>query len=410
MKFAIKLLSFLKPIGVILIFSLLLGCSQPAKKGRSKSGTMDTPAFHVSRGDDALLSGQYDAAVKSFNQALSLDPAFSPAQSGLAVAKAYLVARPSVSDQSKSSVLKEAEALLDKALEGAGDHKSTLIRTHNSAIQVYVALQLPKEDWYDKVIDHYKEAESLDPNDSASHFFSARAHAVKLNYPSAVLHYKKVLEIGKKYEEEANRELKRIQRVQRALPGSQFGASVANVREISRADVAALFIAELRLDRIYQSGNTSSSSFSAPKTQQKMRLDPLQKYPEAVDISGHPMERAILEIIKYGVKGLEPDPAHKFYPDQKIKRAEFSLMVQDILVKVTKNSGLETQFMGQASPFPDVRSDAWFYNATRTVVNRGLMSVNNKVTGDFEPFGSVSGADALLTIRNLKEILKSYLR
>ena len=411
MKFKIQILSLLKPLAVFLLLLLSIGCSEPAKQVRPQAGTMDTPAFHVSAGDDALMVKDYQTAIKSFNQALSLDADSSPAQSGLAVAKAYQIARPSISKQSKLEVFKEAEKLIEKAIGGADDKKSSLIRAHNFAIQVYVALQLPEDSWYEKTLDHFQEAISLDSNSSEAYFFSARAHATKLNYAEAVKSYNQVLKIAKGYQEEANKELRLIQRIQRALPDSKFGASVANEPKISRADVAALFIAELRLNRIYRANiSKPKGSYNAPANQQKLQLDPLQKYPAAVDIAGHPMEGAILTIIKMGVKGLAPDPAHRFHPDQTITRAEFALVVQDILVKVTKNKALEIQFVGQPSPFPDVKNDVWFYNAVRTVVNRGLMSVRNQATGDFEPLGSVSGADALLTIRSLKGILKSYLR
>jgi hypothetical protein len=71
---------------------------------------------------------------------------------------------------------------------------------------------------------------------------------------------------------------------------------------------------------------------------------------------------------------------------------------------------LATRFMNESSPFPDVNQNIYYYNAVRTVINRGLMSVNNKVTGEFEPMASVSGTEALLAIRTLKEILEGYLR
>jgi hypothetical protein len=85
-------------------------------------------------------------------------------------------------------------------------------------------------------------------------------------------------------------------------------------------------------------------------------------------------------------------------------------LIQDLLIRITRDASLSTRYIGERSPFPDVSKNVWYYNATRTVVNRGLMTVKNKVTGEFEPLSHVSGADALLTIRTLKEILKEYLR
>lgn len=401
-------------VSALLIASIysLSGCGESAKQVRTGQGYMDTPAFHVQRGDEALMKFDYEKARSAYRKALSLDSKNVPALSGMAAATANAAARPEVSKQTKQKVLEQAEDQIETALDNtSSDDKLNQARSHNFAIQVYLSLKLPEKEWYEKAKDHFDEAIDLTPDDPAPYFFMARVEAAKLNYVNAAQYFHKVLELGGKYQEEANKELKRIQRIQRALPGSQFGAKIAGVEKITRADVAALFIAELRLDRLYQDNvQKSDTSYRPPKSQQKMSTDPLQKFPEAVDIAGHPLEETILEVIKLGIKGLSPDPAHKFHPDQELKRAEFAQLIQDILIRIIKDNSLATKFIGQESPFPDVNQDLWYYNAARTVVSRGLLQVNNAVTGDFEPFAPISGADALLTIRKMKEILKKYLR
>ncbi len=395
-----------------MVMSLLLmsSCSQQAASSRERSGSMDTPEFHVQRGDDALLNQRYEDARASYRKALSLKSDHANALSGLAVASAYEASRPGVSKATRTSTFEQAEDQIKKALKAADNDKERA-RIHSFAIRIYFVLQLPKDDWYENAEEHFEDAVDLDADNPAPYYFMGLAAARKLSYNKATELLEKVLALGAQYEDQANKELKRIQDIRRAVPGSQFGADVAYVEKITRADVAALFVAELRLDRIYkQSGQTKKSGYVVPNAQKKMSLDPLQKYPDAVDITGHPLEASIKEVIKLGVKGLGPDPAHKFYPDQEYKRAEFAQLLQDLLIKVTKDPSLATRYVGEASPFPDVNQNIWYYNATRTVVNRGLMTVNNKVTGDFEPMASVSGSEALLAIRNLKEILKSYLR
>jgi len=393
-----------------LILFLFSGCAKQASQSRSSTGSMDTPEFHVQRGDDALLAKQYENARSSYRKAISLDPGHSQALSGMAAASAYEASRPGVSKSTRESVLTKSEEQIRNAVETA-KKDSEKARAHSFAIQVYLALQIPSTEWYDIAQNHFDDAVDLNRNDPAPYFFMGLAEAQRLNYDKASAMFDKVLGIGKTYEREANQELERIQQIRRAMPGSKFGAKIANVGKITRADVAALFIAELRLDRLYkQQAKSASGSYQAPKSQQKMKLDPLQKYPDAIDISGHPLEGSIKEVMKLGVKGLGPDPAHKFHPDQEFKRAEFAQLIQDLLIRITKDKYLSTRFIGEPSSFPDVNQNIWYYNATRTVVNRGLMTVNNKVTGEFEPLSHVSGADALLTIRTMKEILKEYLR
>ncbi len=401
---------YFSSIVFILMVLLASGCAQQKAQPRDRVGSMDTPEFHVQRGDDALLSKQYENARSSYRKALSLNADHTGALSGLAAASAYEASRPNVSKSTRLATLLKSEEQIEKALKTAKGKREEA-RAHSFAIQVYLALQLPEDDWHEKAKDHFEEAVDLVPNDPAPYFFMGLAEARKLNYDPAGKMFDKVLSLAGQYEAEANRELQRIQEIRRAMPGSQFGARIANVEKITRADVAALFIAELRLDRIYKrKAKSTAGGYQAPKSQQKMKLDPLQKYPDAVDITGHPLESSIKEVISLGVKGLGPDPAHKFHPDQEFKRAEFAQLIQDLLIRVTSDSSLAGRFIGETSPFPDVNENVWYYNAARTVVTRGLMTVNNKVTGEFEPMAHVSGADALLTIRTLKEILKEYLR
>ncbi len=394
---------------IMLTFMIVACGGAPAKK-RSQTGHMDTPSFHVQRGDEALIKSQFESARSAYKKALSLESNYSPALSGLAAATAYEASRPGVSEQTKKQVLQEATSQIEQALDSASSTASRA-RAHSYAMQVYLSLQLPKEEWYEKVKDHFEEAQDLTPNSPAPMFYMAKAEAAGYNYDQAAQLYQKVLGQGGKFEVRANKELKRIQRIQRALPSSGFGKRIANVEKITRADVAGLFIVELKLDRLYRDQKKKGSSgYQVPKSQRKMKLDPLQKYPDAVDINGHPLESAIKEVMSLGIKGLGADPSHKFYPDQEFKRAEFAQLLQDLLIKIARDPALATRFVGEPSPFPDVNPNVWYYNAVRTVVNRGLMQVNNAVTGNFSPMAPVSGADALLAIRNLKEILNAYTR
>lgn len=395
---------------IIMLALVIVSCAPPPSKKRSRTGHMDTPAFHVQRGDKALMNSQYEPARSAYKKALSLDGNYSPALSGLAAASAYEASRPGVSVQTRQQILEEAKEQIEQALDSASSDKNRA-RAHSYAMQVYFSLQLPKVEWYENVKDHYFEARELSPNDPEPVFFMAKAEAAGYNYSQASRLYQKVLEMGGAYEARANKALKRIQRIQRALPGSAFGKQIANVEKITRADIAGLFIAELKLERLYRDQKKKQAGgYQVPQSQRKLKMDPVQKYPEAVDISGHPMEASIKEIMALGIKGLSANPSHKFYPDQEFKRAEFALLLQDILIRITRDPSLATQFIGEPSPFPDVNPNVWYYNAARTVVTRGLMQVNNTVTGSFSPLAPVSGADALLAVRNLQEILKAYIR
>jgi len=84
------------------------------------------------------------------------------------------------------------------------------------------------------------------------------------------------------------------------------------------------------------------------------------------------------------------------------------MMVEDILIKVSGDESLSTKFIGSKSPFPDLRSDLPYFNAVMVCTSRGIMEARDLTTGEFGPKDTVSGADALLVIRKIKEELKFF--
>ena len=387
--------------------ALTLGaCGPKAPEARKQASQMDTAEFHQSQGDRALLAHRFSDAKAAYNKALQLAPDDAKASSGLAVALAYLSLGSNVTDPTRVQLFKQGESLLEKAIDQADD-KMTTARAHSFAVRFHVIMQRPTDDWFAKAQNHYEEAIEATPGNAEPYFFMAAAHSLRLEYDQATNLYSKVLSFNADYYSEANDELKRIQKVQRALPGSRFGKNLANTIAITRADTAALLIAELRLDRLYvTSSRTAKSSFQVPASQRKFQTQvaPAQNMPDATDLRNHPMADTINMVIKLGIKGLEADASHKFHPSEKLTRAEFAMILQDVLVKITGDTSLATKFMDQNSPHPDVSTDRWYYNAVRTVVNRGMMEIKNQASGNFNPMGNVSGADALLAVSTLKNI------
>ena len=126
------------------------------------------------------------------------------------------------------------------------------------------------------------------------------------------------------------------------------------------------------------------------------------------DISDHPLRADIEGVLEIGVRGLEPYPDGLYHPLEFINRATYAMMVEDILIKVTGDNALATKFIGQVSPFPDLRSDLPYFNAVMVLTSRGIMEAKEFTSGEFAPLKPVPGADALLVIRKFKEELKIY--
>jgi len=84
-------------------------------------------------------------------------------------------------------------------------------------------------------------------------------------------------------------------------------------------------------------------------------------------------------------------------------------MIQDIMVRALNDPDLETKFIGENSKFDDVRSDSPYYNAIVVAHSRDILKLKDFAKGYFGPNDPVSGATALLAIRQLKtSVLAAY--
>ncbi len=403
--------SFINPallIGVI----AMLGLGGCGKEPRKAVGLMDTPQHHTGIGHDFIEKGNWKEAGKSFDLAIGLGKDHGPAFAGKAIVVAHGATAGGLDAEQREKLFEQADDLVDQALDKAetpGEKRAA----HVAGIRVHRLTKVERK-WLVEAEEHYEDAVKLDKRrlDPDPHFYMARAYRDAFEVRKAVDLYRKVLGMNSRKSGMATTEMALVQKVIRAEPGSRHGRVIAFAPSISRADIAALFIEELRLERLYQRGNTRrfDTGFKPPTQDRKFEADKVVRAAEVTDIARHPLRADILAVIKLRVAGLQPDARHRFYPNQPLRRAQFAMMVQDILVKVTGEKGLATKFVGQASPFGDVRGDHFSFNAIVTVTSRGLMEPLDKIKGDFGPKKPVHGADALLVIRLLNNQLRRYIR
>jgi len=376
----------------ILIFSLLfIGACAP--KARKAVSALDTPEHHVFSGMKLLEKENYDDAMREFNLAIQLDPKFSSAYTGIGLVNGY------------KGNFKEA---FDNAKKGR-----ELAKTNDDKVNARVGLMRiysmeRKGDWIDEVESAFKGAIDIDPKSSAAHYYMGEAYKLFYDFDKAGEMFKKVLDMNDKYLMEANNQWKLVQKIQRAAPGSIIGKKIALIDKINRADIAALFVQELQLEKLYEkrSPKKFDTGFKAPST--AFAADRIEKTEAATDISNHVLRTDIQTVLNIGVKGLEPYPDHTYRPDDVITRASYAIMVEDILTKVTGDDKLSTKYIGNKSPFPDLRGDLPYFNAVMVVTTRGIMEAVDLTTGEFAPMKPVSGADALLIIRKLKDELRFF--
>ncbi len=119
-----------------------------------------------------------------------------------------------------------------------------------------------------------------------------------------------------------------------------------------------------------------------------------------------------MTVLKWNVRGLQPiydqkTHAELFYPNKPMTRKELAFVLEDVLIKLTGDETISTQHLGQSrSLYPDVKAtDAW-YNAIVTVVNRNLMETG--LSGAFRPDDNMDGADLILSLMRLRNIMNIY--
>jgi hypothetical protein len=379
---------------MVLIFvavgALIISC---APKSVKPVGEMDTPEHHFYTGMKLLDQGRYAAAQEEFDRSIQLDPKFSKAYAGKGLVKAY-----EGNSKAAFDVMKQAwkYAKLDEEK----------IFVHVSRIRLYT-MGKPDKGWLNDATSEFGAAIKIDPKSSAAHYFMGMAYKAGLNFDKAGQMFRQVIDVNKDYVKEADIEWNLTQKIQRAMPGTITGKKIAVVERITRADAAALFMEELKIDVLFKK-RTPKTFDTAFKDPEKAKTAAFMSSTSPKDIASHPLKVDIEGILQIGVRGLEMYPDGAFRPNDFVDRATYAMMIEDILIKVSGDNALATKFIGSTSPFPDLRPDLPYFNAVMVVTSRGIMEAKDLTSGEFAPLGPVPGVDALLIIRKIKEELKFF--
>lgn len=381
---------FAKKIFIILAAISLLSLYACGPKAMAPKAELDTPEHHVAVGNKLLKAGKIDVAFREFNRAKELDPKFSPAYVGLGLVDGF---RDNFKNGLKT--MKEARKY------ARGDEQKIAVNVGFMRLYIMGKENVDKN-WLKLVEEEFDKAILISKDVSEPYFHMGLAYKMSYKFRQAVDQFSKVLELDNGYIAEADKEYALVQKIERAMPGSKIGKKIALVEKITRADVAALFIEELKVDEIFKKRvpKKFDTEFKSPEKQLETGI--YVKILPATDIDDHVLKADIDAVIEIGIKGLQPFPDHTYKPYQTITRAEFAMMIEDILIKLTGVDDLATRFIGSVSPFPDLRNDLPYFNSVMICTTRGIMVAKNLATGEFDAIGPVSGADAVLSIRMLK--------
>jgi hypothetical protein len=386
--------------GVLCATILLPGCGPKARKA---GGQMDDPPTHYKQGMKYWDDGKYAQAEEEFKLAQSLDPKYAPAYAGLALTTAQ-TAKTADNVEASEEGFKAALKLADKAQGLDSKIPEVFI-----AKAIVITMQNEGKDakkWLKDVEKEYNKAIKIDPENAEAYYRRGYCYKKAYEFSSASADFKKVLDLKKEFTSEANEQWEIVQKIERAAPGTDVGKKIALVEKISRADIAALFVSELKIDKLIdkKAPKNYDTDFQAPEDKREMKADSIVEMAAVTDIDGHWAKNFVMDVVERNIRGLEPYPDHTFHPDQLINRGEYALMVEDALIAITGDKDLATKHIGTESRFPDVNPSHPAYNAICNAVDKGVMDA--AMNGEFGLEKAVSGPDALLVIRKLKDLNK----
>jgi|TARA_B100001964_G_scaffold169561_1_gene186488 tetratricopeptide (TPR) repeat protein len=364
-------------LGLLVIGLLATGCaSGPVIEGEPES-ELDTPEHHYDLGKYYLERGEMGKAEKEFKRSIELNPKFSLGYSGIGLVHT----KNGEFDKAHESIKKAKK--LAKSIDGKAIADVNYIRLY---------IDSKEEDWLKKAVKAFNRVKKVDPERSDIYLYTGLAYKKANKYDKATEKFSKVISLDKEYVARANKEWNDIQNRERAAPGTLNGENLSRIDRINRADLAALFVKEFRLDKIFKEKGVPISESN----------NPILNTP--TDFEYHKLKADIEMVLSYRVRGLEMFAKGVFAPDKNITRASFAVMIEDILARINRENWIYRKFVGSVSPFYDVDNGYYAFNSIMTVSSRGIMS--GDLEGNFRKESSVSGAEALLILRSLKERLR----
>jgi tetratricopeptide (TPR) repeat protein len=379
-----RFLKIMVLMGVI-VSLILSGCGpKPIKK----ESVLDTPENHITQGLRELDAGRLDRAQAEFKRASALDPDHPGGYVGMGLVLA------------EKGDFKEALNLVDKGLGKDDKYIDGYIAKGRIIVK-----QRKDDDWLKDAVKIFDKALKIDPDSEKALFYKGMAYKEAYEFGEAANIYSKVIAMKGDFAKDANAEWELVQKIQRAAPGTKIGKKIALIPQIDRADLAVLFVEELKLLEVLEKKQTKTydTGFRPPDDPTAMQTSSTESMAAATDIENHWARSWIESIIGTGVMDVFPD--HTFRPDDLIIRSNYASFIQNILTAVTGDASLATKYIGTPSRFPDVNATHYAYNAICLAVDRGIMKADT-MTGAFGMSDNISGADALLIIRDFQNALR----
>lgn len=368
---------FLILLAVITLFCSGINCSKAVKK---------VSDIHTIRelylgGIQKLKTDDINAAETDFKKAIELDRKSPYGYTGLAFLGL------------KQKNYKEALKYVKKALKYDRNF------TDAYAVKGYIiCLRKHGEKWFGEAVEPLGKALELDPDNQQALFFLAECHLAAQLYEEAFRLYAEAMEKEGTYTCMAAEKNSLAGKIIEAAPVSEKGGHIALDDKIDRSDLCVLLFEELKLKELIR--ERRPAVFERLFKQDLSLKDRKGRIPS--DVNSHRSKKWILDIIPLHLTCLDVFPNGFYYPDRILTRAQFAVVMQDIMAMVEDDRSLSTIYIGTESRFPDVHEDYYAFNGITLCVGKGIMEVNPD-TGNFDPDLPVSGVEAILMLRALEK-------
>ena len=361
--------------GLLIVGLTAMACGP---KPAARESVLDTPQAAYDRGQRALAASDIVSAQTEFIRAQRLDPKFAPADEGLGLVRLAQGNRI------------EAKKLLEMA--------KTKDKTYAPA-WIGMGRVYDADKKFEDALGEFREALKRDTGRrwaKTTQYYTGQTYEHQGNFALAQEAYAAALALDPGYAQ-ADQAWKRLNETQRTMAGaSPEYQTIARAAAVTRAELAALLVNELPLDRIFQKrDDRRETPFQAPGATRQ------SGQPNQIPDTQTSWAKAYVDrTVAVGAMELYPDG--QFKPTETITRVELAQVVQNILIATFHDPKLATAYIGNTSTLSDVPRSHFAFNAVTLAVSRGIMAP--KADGTFGLADTVSGTEALQAIRSLKNL------
>ena len=330
---------------------------------------------YVLKGDAHLFEGNIHQAYRYYTKALTDDPDNIPASIGLA--KCYL-------KENKSEIAYSSLCRMEKltiSSQYAPEFCFLMIKANISQTNNIDNIGLKKiEDAYYCALPTYRKNPEL-------YYNMGVLYKKFLQYNRAKTFFSKAASFNNKYADISFNQINQVIKLEKCK-NCEYHQKLPLKNQITRADTAYILYHELHLTSLLRN------------------LTKYNMVKNVKDIDNHPFKNEIKAILIANLSGLSLFNGKNYQPEMPLIRGEFAQILYEIVNRVSPQIIEALKHKKMKTLISDIRKGHIFYNSVNFCTKHLIMKPQE--TGEFEPYASVSGAEAMMSIRTIKKFFNKY--